>query len=1054
MIASQPETLQSKPGASQAVSSPAHFPAWWPTVTVETSVPDAPAEDPGLWAALKALLDVQQFKPAQAQGIISKEMNDGSGHHFLLKNPRTHSYARLLAEEFWIWENMLGEKTVQQLVFAYFMKYKAFAFAAIVSLVERLREATMLSEAPNHLYTDVTQAVQEQSSVNKLTWFARTVLTKEFTIKRLDLHLDRIHRYGGWLLFVWPVQLLFLLVSLLGIYLFIVLTSNPQYKLLQLDAAIQIGLMSYIPLVIHEFGHAITAKHVGCEVYKGGVMLYYGMPAAFVDTTDVWMFSKKARLSVTWAGPYTGYILGGIASIVVYLFPALPQASLLLQLAMVSFITSTLNILPLLKLDGYYLLSDSLEIPRLRERSMEFITHQLRIKLVKREKWSREEWIFLVFGLLAFLSTFYFTWSGIEFWDSQASQSLGNLFNLKGNFLGQALAVLLILLAVSMILYSLTMVVDGARRLGAWLLSKGMFSTRGRSALIIALGALVLTVLPRPLLPTLSVWVLQIGALLVLLFASWLAISMFNGMRGSLHAAMWLPAALSALVGSLGIIVQLNSRWQAVGWGLQAAGIVPLMGVFILAGRLLGGLRGAWREVSLWLLAAGGLVWAISLFSFLEVRLLAGLLMLGGLLHWRMRPATQIKPTESSNSGSTRQKLVSVFDSMKSTLLSELALDFGAQTRARVESGAYRPGRESAGKTEFAATQAFMTPGDYGGALALMLEELLVGVERAAGKKYASHALATSFDHLDWELQETAEDYILKFVAHAGGLSTELSARHNDLDGFLRSVPMFAGLGAADLKALARQFKPRMCKPNEIIVQAGDVGDSFYILRAGRAVVLSRTGSIFNTLGRGDYFGEAALLTNEKRNATIQALTPVEVLSLSKQQFDGLIRSNIQFDEKSRQEIHRLGVLRQVPLFEQFTGWELKKLAQKLENIDFSSGGTVFKQGQPGYRFYIIEKGKVSVQIDGEQRATLGAGEYFGEIALLMDAPRTATLVALSPVVLFALQAADFKTLIQDSNSAKQALERASSRRVLSNERWTRQETGRGLAPFAERVGS
>jgi len=79
------------------------------------------------------------------------------------------------------------------------------------------------------------------------------------------------------------------------------------------------------------------------------------------------------------------------------------------------------------------------------------------------------------------------------------------------------------------------------------------------------------------------------------------------------------------------------------------------------------------------------------------------------------------------------------------------------------------------------------------------------------------------------------------------------------------------------------------------------------------------------------------------------------------------------------------------------------------------------------------------VQINAEERATLGVGEYFGEIALLMDMPRTATIVAMQPAILLELKAEDFQELVRDSSATKQALERASSRRVLSNERWDRQ---------------
>ena len=259
------------------------FPTWWPQPNEQVPTP---AESVGLWLSLQNTLDVKQSKPRQAEGILTKEMLDGSGRHFMLKNGRTHTYARLSPEEYWIWQRFTGEKTVQQIVLDYFMEYKSFAFAAVVSLINRLTEQHMLSERPQHLYTDIAGALQEQTVGYKLTWLARMAFTKEWSIHGLDAHLERIYKYGGWLLFTLPVQIAFLLVSVIGTLLFFQISKEPQYALFGQQAGgtlIKLGLLAYIPLLIHEFAHAITAKHGGCEVYKGGVMLYYGVPAAFLS---------------------------------------------------------------------------------------------------------------------------------------------------------------------------------------------------------------------------------------------------------------------------------------------------------------------------------------------------------------------------------------------------------------------------------------------------------------------------------------------------------------------------------------------------------------------------------------------------------------------------------------------------------------------------------------------------------------------------------------------------------------------------------------------------
>ncbi len=117
----------------------------------------------------------------------------------------------------------------------------------------------------------------------------------------------------------------------------------------------------------------------------------------------------------------------------------------------------------------------------------------------------------------------------------------------------------------------------------------------------------------------------------------------------------------------------------------------------------------------------------------------------------------------------------------------------------------------------------------------------------------------------------------------------------------------------------------------------------------------------------------------------------------------------------------------------------MKSILWKFEEVKLHPGDSVFHQGDPADKFYIIEQGKVGISIDGEPRDTLGTGEYFGEIALLMNMPRTASVTALQPLTLLQLQATDFNKLVQDSSAMRQALERTSSRRALANERWIRQ---------------
>jgi CRP-like cAMP-binding protein len=86
----------------------------------------------------------------------------------------------------------------------------------------------------------------------------------------------------------------------------------------------------------------------------------------------------------------------------------------------------------------------------------------------------------------------------------------------------------------------------------------------------------------------------------------------------------------------------------------------------------------------------------------------------------------------------------------------------------------------------------------------------------------------------------------------------------------------------------------------------------------------------------------------------------------------------------------------------------LERLARKLEPKSFAAGETVFSQGDAGDLYWVIEQGSVTVSIDGVATSTLAAGEGFGEIALLRDVPRAATITAAEDVALYSLDRDDF----------------------------------------------
>jgi CRP-like cAMP-binding protein len=110
-------------------------------------------------------------------------------------------------------------------------------------------------------------------------------------------------------------------------------------------------------------------------------------------------------------------------------------------------------------------------------------------------------------------------------------------------------------------------------------------------------------------------------------------------------------------------------------------------------------------------------------------------------------------------------------------------------------------------------------------------------------------------------------------------------------------------------------------------------------------------------------------------------------------------------------------VLKKVPLFAGLDDRELGQIAATMRERRFSTGDTVTQEGAGGAGFFIVEEGEADVSVEGAQRGTIGAGDYFGEIALLTGSDRTATITAKSDMVCWGMTPWDFRPLVE-SNSA------------------------------------
>ena len=108
-------------------------------------------------------------------------------------------------------------------------------------------------------------------------------------------------------------------------------------------------------------------------------------------------------------------------------------------------------------------------------------------------------------------------------------------------------------------------------------------------------------------------------------------------------------------------------------------------------------------------------------------------------------------------------------------------------------------------------------------------------------------------------------------------------------------------------------------------------------------------------------------------------------------------------------------LIKQVPLFNGLNKSELQGLASSMKERQFDEGDTVAAEGQTGIGFFIIDEGEATVSVHGQEIRTLKHGDYFGEVALIDDGARTATIVAKTPLKCYGITSWEFRPLVEDN---------------------------------------
>lgn len=194
------------------------------------------------------------------------------------------------------------------------------------------------------------------------------------------------------------------------------------------------------------------------------------------------------------------------------------------------------------------------------------------------------------------------------------------------------------------------------------------------------------------------------------------------------------------------------------------------------------------------------------------------------------------------------------------------------------------------------------------------------------------------------------------------------------------------------------------------IITQGEEGDNFYVVDSGSFDVLVHGRKVVEVHDGGS-FGELALMYNTPRAATVTATTDSVLWAVDRVTFRRIVTNNM-FRKRKMYE----SFLKTVSILASLDSSEVTKIADALEPVEFKDGQDIVRQGEEGDCFYILVLGeaKVFISKDGESHEMMSyhKGDYFGEIALINNSPRAATVKAVGDVKLVSLNRAAFIRLL------------------------------------------
>lgn len=310
------------------------------------------------------------------------------GHRrFILKNSATDRFLLISEPERFLWEQMDGSRSLQEIATAYVLKYGEFDFDVIPQLIRKLQRAQLLTQTP----TSRLRKALARHGGQRMAQMAESALT---VLERINISsrnvqdvFRRAYRFGGFCLFTPAAAVLCVALAAFGLLAAIRLWPDAErvvsgFGKSPLMAVLSVKALFLVTVAAHQIVHGLALVHYGRRVREFGFTFLHGfVPTFYVDVTDIFMGTRRARVVTAVSGALVHLVLGSVWLLLALratpgsFFQAFAAASGIIQWQ--AFVVA-LYPFCFIEMDGYHVLVDVLGLPTLKQDALQYVGAVLR----------------------------------------------------------------------------------------------------------------------------------------------------------------------------------------------------------------------------------------------------------------------------------------------------------------------------------------------------------------------------------------------------------------------------------------------------------------------------------------------------------------------------------------------------------------------------------------------------------------------------------------------------------------------------------------------------